>query len=682
MKPFALLFCCACAFGQPQLDSIFVFEDLRGYFTDAAVLPDGDILLGGYEFSNQSNWTLFRMTPERTIVWQRGVPSETNPFGPRSFLLSGNEILSIASQYVQIDSNSGTMRDVVVVHTVDGDSLWADDYDDVVNNSKLISAAPDGHGGYVLLGYEYVRNGETWNQQVRLLRVDSTGVMLWERFFGGEYGDDPGAVLKLDGDSLLVCMMLDEGQNDRVMFMWTNLDGDSLGGRHYLARSSLSGFEPPWLYRRGSAIELVWPTISSTNSTETFYWLQTDEEGNVLFELERATPVNAVQGIKPSPDGLLIAGFSPWSAPERDAVMGRINLNGVWYYNEELDLPLWQEAYGYLTEPSNPLILLGRTIQEDFTSNACFFYLHANFHESYLFATPAQLNFGVVPQHEAAVRTVSLFVSADSSVTVTEITAPEFIATSLETPVTIEPGDSVNFDIAFRADELQIYSDTVHVLSTALNFDLEIPVTGQAPFPVCTPTYRIVNFFWVRVGDSLDRPLGVRNTGTIPLHIEPLEVELPFSISEAGPFTVEPDSSHPYWFTFSPDSEGDFRDTVLLVSDDPQGPDTVVLAGRGIAGPVNADEQPELPREFVLHPVYPNPFNATAVLEFELPRSQNVALNLYDVTGRLVKELAARNFEAGRHRLIVDGTGLASGIYFATITAGELHGVQKMVLLK
>jgi hypothetical protein len=83
---------------------------------------------------------------------------------------------------------------------------------------------------------------------------------------------------------------------------------------------------------------------------------------------------------------------------------------------------------------------------------------------------------------------------------------------------------------------------------------------------------------------------------------------------------------------------------------------------------------------------YPNPFNPTTTISFTLPHEARVDLNVYDVTGRIVRRLAGGHIgpplQAGEHRIEFDGSDLPSGIYFAWLDAGEVSQTRKMVLLK
>jgi len=95
------------------------------------------------------------------------------------------------------------------------------------------------------------------------------------------------------------------------------------------------------------------------------------------------------------------------------------------------------------------------------------------------------------------------------------------------------------------------------------------------------------------------------------------------------------------------------------------------------------DREPRtIPRDFALLGNYPNPFNPTTTLAFNLPRASQVQLAVFDLTGRHVATLVDGWQDAGRHQVIFDASDLSSGIYFYRLQAEEFSAVQKMVLLK
>lgn len=109
------------------------------------------------------------------------------------------------------------------------------------------------------------------------------------------------------------------------------------------------------------------------------------------------------------------------------------------------------------------------------------------------------------------------------------------------------------------------------------------------------------------------------------------------------------------------------------------------LAGdrRGLVSTDLQETDPALPTQVALRPNYPNPFNPSTVLAFDLPAHGNVTLEVYDILGRRVALLLNQHtLPAGRHEHILDASNLASGTYLVRLTAGDIIRHQKIMLIK
>ncbi|MDI6767770.1 MAG: T9SS type A sorting domain-containing protein [Bacteroidota bacterium] len=91
---------------------------------------------------------------------------------------------------------------------------------------------------------------------------------------------------------------------------------------------------------------------------------------------------------------------------------------------------------------------------------------------------------------------------------------------------------------------------------------------------------------------------------------------------------------------------------------------------------------PEGINEFKLHKNYPNPFNPTTVISYQLPAVSHVKLSVYDVLGREVATLVDGMKEAGFYTANFDGSKLSSGVYFYKLQAGSWKPIKKMLLAK
>nr|ABZ07817.1 hypothetical protein ALOHA_HF4000ANIW141I9ctg2g4 [uncultured marine microorganism HF4000_ANIW141I9] len=99
------------------------------------------------------------------------------------------------------------------------------------------------------------------------------------------------------------------------------------------------------------------------------------------------------------------------------------------------------------------------------------------------------------------------------------------------------------------------------------------------------------------------------------------------------------------------------------------------------------DDGTNLPKEFALHPAYPNPFNPATTLSYILLEQANVNITIYDMLGRQVKSLINQTQDAGYRSVIWNATNdfgkpVSAGVYLYKIQAGEFVQTRKMVLLK
>jgi hypothetical protein len=108
----------------------------------------------------------------------------------------------------------------------------------------------------------------------------------------------------------------------------------------------------------------------------------------------------------------------------------------------------------------------------------------------------------------------------------------------------------------------------------------------------------------------------------------------------------------------------------------------VVKTGPDSLNSAAVDRINAVPPGFSLDQNYPNPFNSMTTISFSLPKAGRVKVEVFDVMGRLARVLTDEMQTAGEHSVVFDGTGMASGIYFARVQAGEIVKVQKIVMVK
>lgn len=90
----------------------------------------------------------------------------------------------------------------------------------------------------------------------------------------------------------------------------------------------------------------------------------------------------------------------------------------------------------------------------------------------------------------------------------------------------------------------------------------------------------------------------------------------------------------------------------------------------------------EIPEGYELSQNYPNPFNPVTTIDFSIGESTDVKLVVYNVLGQKVKTLKDEYMAAGKHSIKFDAQGLASGVYFYSLKAGDFNVTKKLMVLK
>jgi hypothetical protein len=113
-------------------------------------------------------------------------------------------------------------------------------------------------------------------------------------------------------------------------------------------------------------------------------------------------------------------------------------------------------------------------------------------------------------------------------------------------------------------------------------------------------------------------------------------------------------------------------------------------SGPSLITSVEKDENQIIPQSQILLGNYPNPFNPSTIISFSIPydlTNSNVDLNIYDISGRLVKRLIRENLPAGNYLTKwagdnASGNKVSSGVYIYSIRVGDRAVNKKMTLLK
>ena len=88
------------------------------------------------------------------------------------------------------------------------------------------------------------------------------------------------------------------------------------------------------------------------------------------------------------------------------------------------------------------------------------------------------------------------------------------------------------------------------------------------------------------------------------------------------------------------------------------------------------------PVDFQLYDNYPNPFNESTVISYNLTQTTNVRVDVYSTLGQKVRTIVNENQSVGHHKVEFNASGLPSGVYFYQIQAGNFMHQKKMLLMR
>jgi len=170
---------------------------------------------------------------------------------------------------------------------------------------------------------------------------------------------------------------------------------------------------------------------------------------------------------------------------------------------------------------------------------------------------------------------------------------------------------------------------------------------------------------WIRLSQEQSHP-------SVPFFEQTLQIRLAGEANDTL-ITVRPESNH---FEFEIDLP--FRPGIP----EPD-PDRNLIIGRTDIVQVNYNNREALlPERSRLGSNYPNPFNPETIIPFELARSGEVRIDVFDIQGRSVAVLVNRSMPSGFHETRWDGSGAASGIYLVQLRTDDAKDAIKITLVR
>jgi hypothetical protein len=547
--------------------------------------------------------------------------------------------------------------DVYLVKTdSSGDNLWTRTYGGSVSDyGECVRQTSD--GGYIVAGY--TKSFGAGKTDVYLVKTDSSGDTLWTRTYGGSYWDRGYSVQQTsDGGYIIAAETWSFGAGAYdVYLLKTDSFGDTLWTRTYGGSRDEHGSSVQQTSDGGYII--AGETWSFGAGGDDVWLVKTDSSGDTLWTRtyggSRDDRGRSVQ--QTADGGYIIAGCSTRFG-EWDVYLVKTDSSGN---------TLWTRTYGGRSED------VGYSLQQ--TSDGG--YIIAGYTDS----------FGAGSYDVYLLKTDS---SGDTLWTRTYGGSDEDLGYSVQQTTDggyVIAGDSRSFGAGrYDVGLLRVVGGELPRVSIALVPDqspVVVPRRGSFGF-----TGTVTNNIDVRQtvdiwtmaylpGIGMYGPL--REYSNIPFNPHQSRSA---HLSQRIPYNAPISDEYIYY--------GYVGDYPAVVFDSSYFPFEVTAKGVArlgssdwtLTGSFLEGAELDLPTEFLLSSNYPNPFNASTVIEYQVPQACHVTLEVYNILGEKVATLVDSKQQAGYRSITWDASEVSSGLYFYKLTAGDFTETRRMMLVK
>jgi hypothetical protein len=204
-----------------------------------------------------------------------------------------------------------------------------------------------------------------------------------------------------------------------------------------------------------------------------------------------------------------------------------------------------------------------------------------------LSASPASLSFGSVTTGTSAVKTVTISNTGNSSVSISQITesGAGFNNAALGLPLSLAAGQSTSFLVAFAPTATGSLAGSITVVSNAANSPLVIALSGTGVQPQISVIPSSVTFGNVSVGVNNTQTITIRNPSAAAVSVTQASIA-GTGFTSSGlvlPLSIAPGGSSSFTVGFTPASATNYSGSVTLISNTPNSPLVVPLAGTGVS---------------------------------------------------------------------------------------------------
>lgn len=171
----------------------------------------------------------------------------------------------------------------------------------------------------------------------------------------------------------------------------------------------------------------------------------------------------------------------------------------------------------------------------------------------------------------------------------------------------------------------------------------------------------------------------VSNPGQAELQVDSVFSDHPAFTVTPPEFSVPSGGTADITVTFSETTPGSYSGNIIFTHNAVSSPDTLQVFADVVVG---IDNPSTVPVSYKLYRNYPNPFNPVTTIRYDLKQDGSVKLRVFNTLGQEVRTLVNTWQKAGQYEIRMDGTDLASGVYFYRLESGDFVKTLKMLLIK
>ncbi|GAB4380356.1 MAG: hypothetical protein Kow0042_30430 [Calditrichia bacterium] len=494
-------------------------------------------------------------------------------------------------------------------------------------------------GGYIMAGY--TKSFGAGMKDVLLVKADTSGTLKWMKVFGGVNDDEAYSVQQtIDQGYIIAGVTSSYGSGSRdVWLIKTNIDGN-LEWQKTLGGFGSDGAMSVQQTTDGGYIVTGWTFSAGPGYLGNMWLVKTDSLGNESWNtVFGGSDVDRGYSVQQTSDGgYIVAGYTDsFGAGLYDVLLFKADHAG----NQE-----WYKTFGGSGRD------YGYSVQQTIDGG----YIIAGY----------TLSFGAGGDDVWIIKTDSLGNEKWNSTF-----GGVYSDVGYSVKQTVDGGYII-------AGHTLSFGSGVH--------DVYLIRLAPEPAPVFNVSPDTLFFGVVTPGDTLIDSVTVKNSGNADLIITSIVSSNPLFGVSPTTLNLPPDSSAQIFVEFRTDSLNGLQSGELIFYHNGFGsPDTVLLLAEVVTATTHW--KGKIPNGILLYPNYPNPFNSSTRITYQLPKQMEIELLIFNLLGATVRTLAKSNQSAGIHDVWWDGKDdsgreVASGVYIFRLKVADKLFFRKLLLIR